>query len=124
MRPSDLRPSDFKNTVRDFCRSKSFRKKKQEQEIDETLAAFEDNNELDQIIESEWHLHLTSCAWKSLESRFTDKTREAFMMGLKGVPYREIANKLSISPGSVQVYKNRIEKFLIKEIRRLNNFLY
>ncbi|NQZ58657.1 MAG: hypothetical protein HRT88_14470, partial [Lentisphaeraceae bacterium] len=52
-------------------------------------------------------------AWNSLEGRFSNKVREAYLMSLKGVHYLDIGTQLDISPGSVQVYKNRIEKALI-----------
>jgi len=81
------------------------------------------NAEVDKIAEKEWMIHIASLAWANISEGFSDTVKETYVRLSNGENADDIANTLQISRGSVYVYKERIQKALRKEVRRLNSEL-
>ena len=81
------------------------------------------NAEVDKIAQREWMTHIASLAWENIKGDFSDSVRETYIQISQGRKSDEIAAALGISPGSVYVYKERVQKALRKEVRRLDKEL-
>lgn len=81
------------------------------------------NAEVDKIAQREWMTHIASLAWENIKGDFSDSVRETYIQISQGRKSEEIAADLGISPGSVYVYKERVQKALRKEVRRLDKEL-
>lgn len=81
------------------------------------------NAEVDKIAQREWMTHIASLAWENIKGDFSDSVRETYIQISQGRKSEEIAADLGISPGSVYVYKERVQKALRKEVRRLDREL-
>ena len=81
------------------------------------------NSEVEKIAEKEWMIHIASLAWDNIANDFSETVKETYVRLSKGENTDDIAEALKISRGSVYVYKDRIQKALRKEVRRLNTEL-
>ena len=81
------------------------------------------NAEVDKIADREWMLHIASLAWDNIAEDFSDTVKETYVRLSNGENADDIAQVLKISRGSVYVYKERVQKALRKEVRRLNTEL-
>ena len=109
-----------RNTVLDQLK-KEARQKKIQREIDPSSNISQP--ELEEIIRREWEIHLSRLALDKISERFTGKALEVFEMSLAGHSTEEICEKLDISVDSAYTLKNRVKKFLIREIKQLRNEL-
>lgn len=81
------------------------------------------NAEVEKIAEREWMVHIASLAWDSIAEDFSDTVKETYVRLSNGESADDIAAILKITRGSVYVYKERVQKALRKEVRRLNTEL-
>ena len=109
-----------RNTVLDQLK-KEARQKKIQREIDPSSNISQP--ELEEIIRREWEIHLSRLALDKISERFTGKALEVFEMYLAGHSTEEICEKLDLSDDSAFTLKNRVKKFLIREIKQLHNEL-
>ncbi|NQZ56658.1 MAG: RNA polymerase sigma factor [Lentisphaeraceae bacterium] len=79
--------------------------------------------ELEDIIRREWEIHLSRLAIKNISERFTGKAMQVFELSLAGHSIDDISHQLSISKDSAYTLKNRVKKYLIREIKRLREEL-
>ncbi|WDE96921.1 sigma-70 family RNA polymerase sigma factor [Lentisphaera profundi] len=79
--------------------------------------------EIDSISEREWMLHISQLAWKAITPNFTPQVTNVYIRLSQGDTADHIASDLNISRGSVYVYKERVQKALRREVRRLDNEL-
>lgn len=97
-----------------------FRDKKQSTEI---LTEEAVNADVERIAETEWMIHIASLAWENISDDFSDTVKDTYIRLSNGEVADAIAKELNISRGTVYVYKERIQKALRKEVRRLNQEL-
>ncbi|MCM8539132.1 MAG: sigma-70 family RNA polymerase sigma factor [Lentisphaeraceae bacterium] len=97
-----------------------FRDKKKTSEIisEESVKA-----DVEKIAEKEWMIHIATLAWDSIADEFSESVKETYIRLSNGELAEEIAKDLNISRGTVYVYKERVQKALRKEVRRLNTEL-
>ena len=81
------------------------------------------SNEMEAMIRQEWELNISRMALDNISERFSGKAIEVFKLSLKGHPSDEIANNLDISVDSVYTLRNRVKKYLVKEIKNLRYIL-
>jgi RNA polymerase sigma factor (sigma-70 family) len=79
--------------------------------------------ELDQMVQKEWELHISRLALENISQRFTGKAMDVFKLSLKGKSIDAICSELSITPESAYTLKNRVKKYLVREIKRLRTEL-
>ncbi|MDD7986872.1 sigma-70 family RNA polymerase sigma factor [Lentisphaera marina] len=79
--------------------------------------------ELDQMVQKEWELHISRLALENISQRFTGKAMDVFKLSLKGNTIDQICNELKITPESAYTLKNRVKKYLVREIKRLRTEL-
>jgi len=79
--------------------------------------------EVDKIAQREWMTHIASLAWDNIKDDFSESVKQTYVLISQGKKSEEIAESLGISPGSVYVYKERVQKALRKEVRRLDKEL-
>ena len=75
------------------------------------------------IAEEEWETHIANLAWENIKDDFRGKTADCFLMFCDGVGIEEICEKLDIKRNTANVFKNRVQEKLHKEIRRLDKEL-
>ena len=79
--------------------------------------------EIEELADREWMIHIASLAWESIKEDFSESVRDVYARLSKGQSPEEIANETGVVRGSVYVYKERVQKALRKEVRRLNKEL-
>lgn len=79
--------------------------------------------EIHKVIEEEWEKHISNKAWEVIAPQLSEKVIVAFKRVLEGVAIADIAKELDITENTVYVYRQRVEKKLMKEIIRLDNEL-
>jgi RNA polymerase sigma-70 factor (ECF subfamily) len=79
--------------------------------------------ELDQMVQREWELHISRLALENISQRFTGKAMDVFNLSLKGKSVDKICAELNITPESAYTLKNRVKKYLVREIKRLRTEL-
>ena len=79
--------------------------------------------DVERIAEREWMVHIASLAWENIKDDFSDTVKETYVRLSNGKNADEIAESMNISRGSVYVYKERIQKALRREVRKLNRDL-
>jgi len=73
--------------------------------------------------EKEWRIHISKLAWESIRNNYQENAQNVFDLVIKGMPNKEIAEKLDMRQNSVAVFKKRITEALRDEILRLDDFL-
>ncbi|EDM28632.1 probable ECF sigma factor [Lentisphaera araneosa HTCC2155] len=76
-------------------------------------------SDIDEIIDNEWHLHITNLALDKVKESLSSSTVNAFLMSLEGRSTEEIAKELSITESTVYVHKKAVKDALQKHIRQL-----
>lgn len=76
-------------------------------------------SDIDEIIDNEWHLHITNLALDKVKESLSASTINAFLMSLEGRSTEEIAKELSITESTVYVHKKAVKDALQKHIRQL-----
>jgi len=76
-------------------------------------------SDIDEIIDNEWHLHITNLALDKVKESLSSSTINAFLMSLEGRSTEEIAKELSITESTVYVHKKAVKDALQKHIRQL-----
>ena len=76
-------------------------------------------SEIDNMIESEWILHLSNIAMDSIRKLFSGHAIAVFELSLDGFDNGEISSKLDIKHDSVKVLKSRVNSRYISEVKRL-----
>lgn len=76
-------------------------------------------SEIDEIIDNEWHLHITNLALDKVKESLSSSTVNAFLMSLEGRSTEEIAKELNITESTVYVHKKAVKDALQKQIRQL-----
>ena len=79
--------------------------------------------EIDAIADREWMLHISQLAWDSIEPQFSDQVKDVYIRLSHGECPEVIAGELELSRGSIYVYKERVQKALRREVRRLDSEL-
>ncbi|NQZ59722.1 MAG: sigma-70 family RNA polymerase sigma factor [Lentisphaeraceae bacterium] len=79
--------------------------------------------EVTELIEREWEEYITSLARKNIQGDFSGNALQCFSLISEGLPGNEVAERLSISAGSVYVLKQRVTKRFYREINRLEHEL-
>ncbi len=108
-----------RNTVLDHLKKES----KQDKIVRELPKLDSTPSELDEMIQREWEIHLSRLAMKNIAERFSGKAIQVFQMSLDGKEVEEICRELSLSTDSVYTLKNRVKKYLIREIKKLREEL-
>ena len=108
-----------RNTVIDHLK-KEYKQQKIQNELPDAEAG---ETELEDIIRREWEIHLSRLAIKNISERFTGKAMQVFEMSLAGKAIEVICQELEISTDSAYTLKNRVKKYLIREIKRLREEL-
>ena len=75
------------------------------------------------IAEEEWETHIANLAWENIKDEFRGRTADCFLMFCDGVEIEEICEKLDIKRNTANVYRNRVQERLHKEIRHLDKEL-
>ena len=91
------------------------------QELQELKNAY--RAELEKIFENEWRIHIGNMALQAVKDNFTPAVWEIYSRIAKGENAEVIAADTGLSRGTVYVYKERVQKSLRREIRRLNREL-
>ena len=76
-------------------------------------------SDIDEIIDNEWHLHITTLALDKVKEDLSPNTVNAFLMSLEGRSTAEIASALEITESTVYVHKKAVKDALQKTIRQL-----
>ena len=79
--------------------------------------------EVDVIIGNEWKAHITRLALDAIPERFSGKTMQVFDMSMKNVSAEDISKELELTVESVYTLKNRVKKFLMRQIKELRHEL-
>ena len=114
-----------RNTARDYIKSRAGKNRQREIELDPELQAINtiSEPEIYLIADKEWKIYISKMAWDGIKDDFKESLLESFMRASSGESIKEIAADLNIAESSVSVYKKRIQKALMKEIIRLEDYL-
>lgn len=105
----------IRRTVYNYFREKQ---KAADLKTEETVKA-----DVEKIAEREWMIHIASLAWENIKADFNETVKETYVRLSNGENADEISTELNISRGTVYVYKERIQKALRREVRKLNRDL-
>jgi DNA-binding NarL/FixJ family response regulator len=72
--------------------------------------------EIEQIAEDEWQHFMLKLALESVSQRFRPNVMQAFQLISEGKSGIEVAEQMGIPQNTVHVYKNRVQRALVKEI--------
>ena len=128
----DPEKGKFRSWLKTLVRNKfidSVRKKKRVQDREvmsldnsydtEDIATELTDEELSEIIDREWRVHMTNKAMERVEKVFSGNAIQVFKMSLDEIPTKEIARRLELSENSISKLRRRVEERLILEINRL-----
>jgi RNA polymerase sigma factor (sigma-70 family) len=109
----------IRNTVYTHCSQAASRKRR------ETNAAVANAvpPDIEDIIESEWRKHIIALVIERLNTSFSGKAMDVFMMTLDGKSVADIASALELTKDSVYVLRNRVQSRFRKEARQLRSYL-
>ena len=68
-------------------------------------------------------IHIASLAWENIKDEFSDSVQNIYKRLSKGESADQIAEETGVSRGTVYVYKERVQKALRREVRRLDREL-
>ena len=114
-----------RNTARDHYRSKQVRKRNQEVDFDAISLPLDKMtaSEVEQIAEHEWKTYIAKLALDIVKDDFKVTLFQSFIRSSSGEATKTIAVDLGISESSVLIYRKRVQKALMKEIIRLDDYL-
>ena len=75
--------------------------------------------ELEKLADEEWKLFISHKAWENVKQTLSGNMLSAYEKFLAGEDMREIAAQLGVEYNTVEVYKSRIEKKILSEMKRL-----
>lgn len=75
--------------------------------------------EIEEIVDSEWKTFISNKAWENVRETLSGKMLQTYVKFLKNESLEDIAQDLSITRNTVQVYCGRVEKRIIAEIQML-----
>lgn len=111
-----------KNAVMNYFKHNKLVNKHHEQiEITDRHTVFKP--EIDQLITDEWENYITGLAFENISKKVSEQTIEVFLSSLRGEAVTETATRLGIEENSVYIYKNRVKKKLVAEIKNLREML-
>ena len=79
--------------------------------------------EIDLLISEEWEAYVSGLAFENIRKKVSEQTMEAFLSSLRGESVEETAARLDLEENSVYIYKNRVKKRLVAEIKNLREML-
>lgn len=110
----------IRNSIYDFWKKKKVAVKSLS--IDEIEIETEStSHEIDEKVEREWKMHVTSLALKNLEASFKGNAIDVFKDSLNGKDIKEIAQSYNLTEKSIYVLRKRVETKLIQEIQEIKN---
>ena len=77
--------------------------------------------DLDSLIENEWRDHIIELVIDRLNTSFSGKAMEVFMMTLDGKSVDDIASTLGLAKDTVYVLRNRVRSRFLMEAKRLRD---
>lgn len=112
-----------RNTVRDYLKSKAQRKRCLESDLNDGPCPLGTPSEIEALAEREWRVYVAELAWEAVSKEFKETLLQAFVRTSQGEKVATVATALGLAESSVSVYKKRVQRALIKEVLRLENFL-
>lgn len=79
--------------------------------------------EIEEISKKEWQIYVTNLAWKNVKDEFNENVQKAFVELYSEKSSREVADALGLELNTVNVYKQRVRKRMLQEIKRLRREL-
>ena len=80
-------------------------------------------SELEKISKKEWMIHIATVAWENVKDDFSESVQKIYVRLTNGEKPEDIAEDSGITRGTVYVYKERVQKALRREVRRLEREL-
>jgi len=87
------------------------------------LVQISEASDLEQKVDQEWKAYITTQAMARVKERFSANTMYCFQASLKGESAEKIAQVTGIAVHSVYIFKGRVKKALMEEIRSLSDDL-
>ena len=116
----------IKNHITNFFNRQKMIREKLTVNNQESLLPYIDKiskSDIDEIIDNEWHLHITNLALEKVKESRSAGTVNAFLMSLEGRSTEEISQELKITESTVYVHKKAVKDALQKQIRQLKSTL-
>ena len=116
----------IKNHITNFFNRQKMIREKLTVNNQESLLPYIDKiskSDIDEIIDNEWHLHITNLALEKVKESLSAGTVNAFLMSLEGRSTEEISQALKITESTVYVHKKAVKDALQKQIRQLKSTL-
>jgi RNA polymerase sigma factor (sigma-70 family) len=79
--------------------------------------------EIEEISRKEWQVYVTNLAWTNIKSAFNQNVQDAFVLIYSDKSTKEVAEELNLETNTVNVYKQRVRKRMVQEIKRLRREL-
>jgi RNA polymerase sigma factor (sigma-70 family) len=79
--------------------------------------------EIEDIAQQEWEKFISNLAWERVGPTLSESVREAFVRLIAGEDAAAVARDMGMEKNTVYVYRQRVEKQLHREIRRLDDEL-
>jgi RNA polymerase sigma-70 factor (ECF subfamily) len=109
----------IRNTVIDYLK----REKKAPMALEEIPERWNDETEIDRMIEKQWEIHISNLAIERVSKRFTGNAIQVFERSLEGESIENICSDLGITTASAYTLKNRVKKYVMLEIKQLQEYM-
>ena len=104
------------NQVKNFFRSHQRREERNKKYFDNNIS----EPEIEAITEESWKKYAVLRAMENIRPLFSDKVIKIFELLQEGKKRPEVAEIMQVSPNQVSVYKERVLRRLVAEIRRID----
>ncbi|NQZ56902.1 MAG: RNA polymerase sigma factor [Lentisphaeraceae bacterium] len=75
--------------------------------------------ESEDISLKEWEVYVSNLAWQNIRKEFSENDQTAFVELYSGKTSKQVAEELSLELNTINVYKKRVRKRMLMEIKRL-----
>ncbi|MCH2206262.1 MAG: sigma-70 family RNA polymerase sigma factor [Lentisphaerales bacterium] len=114
------------NETKNYLRSKNKHVDRENEDNNKPLAEGDyavSLPEIEEISKKEWQVYVTNLAWRNVKNEFNENVQRAFVELYSEKSSREVADTLGLELNTVNVYKQRVRKRMLQEIKRLRREL-
>lgn len=111
-----------RNTVVTYINRVKMISNKKSQIQNDMIEQFE-SPEIDKMVKEEWEKHIAALAFTNIKKKVSEQALDAFQSSLRKEPVAETAQRLGLEENTVYIYKNRVKKKFIEEIKNLREML-
>lgn len=110
------------NETKNYLRKKNKHLDRNNEENNRTVPQNQydiDLPDIEEITRKEWQIYVTNLAWSNIKNTFNQNVQDAFVLLYSDKTSKDVAAELKLEVNTVNVYKQRVRKRMMQEIKRL-----